>query len=186
MPAVERPVTVDAWLAAIETGDQLVEVVGGALVSKRVGGNPHHYLARRLAEEFERQWRGVTATAPGNWAVETAGDVIVVGRMPDVLVDGDSLLSDPIFLGVPDAVVEVWSPSNTLGEMNDKRREYRTAGLPVLVEAFLTDSGDVHLEWLIQEGGRWATAGLAVGDTQLSIADPRPFTVVPNALLGRR
>ena len=64
--------------------------------------------------------------------------------------------------------------------------ELRTAGLPVLVEAFLTDSGDVHLEWLIQEGGRWATAGLAVGDTQLSIADPRPFTVVPNSLLRRR
>ena len=185
MPAVERPVTVDAWLAAIETGDQLVEVVGGALVSRRVATRITTWLAGWPGSSSGR-WRGVTATAPGNWAVETAGDVIVVGRMPDVLVDGDSLLSDPIFLGVPDAVVEVWSPSNTLGDMNDKRREYRTAGLPVLVEAFLTDSGDVHLEWLIQEGGRWATAGLAVGDTLLSIADPRPFTVVPHSLLRRR
>ena len=149
-----------------------------------VGGNPHHYLARRLAEEFERQWPGVIATAPGNWALQLsdAGEV-VSGRVPDVLVNGSALLTEPVFVGVPQAAVEVWSPGNTLADMNAKRREYRIAGLPVLVEAFLTDADDIHLEWLVQRDGRWVSSAAAIGETTLAVSLPQTFTVVPNGLL---
>lgn len=177
---------VDAWLGAAVQTIGLLEVVNGAFVVKRVGGNPHHYLAGRLAQEFERQWPEAVATAPGNWALEITPDGrVVLGRMPDVLVDGEAVLTESVFLGVPEAVVEVWSPSNTLAEMNDKRREYRAAGLPILVEAFLTEAGDVHLEWLVRREDRWVTAAVAVGTAPLTVRDPRQFTVVPNALLRR-
>lgn len=153
---------------------------------KLVGGNPHHYLARGLAEEFERQWPSVTAVAPGNWALRIEDGRVQSGRVPDVLVDGDALLTEAVFVGVPDAAVEVWSPSNTLAEMNDKRREYRDAGLPVLVEASITDNGDVCLEWLRRRESRWEPVAVAAGEDLLEVGDPRPFRVVPNALLRRQ
>ncbi len=171
------------WLSA---PGQAVEVVGGALVVRRIGGNPHHYVARRLAELFERQWAGCTATAPGTWALERDRDGrVLLGRVPDVLVDGVDLLRTEVFDGVPDAAVEVWSPGNTLAEMNAKRRDYRLAGLPVLVEVFLTDSRDVHVEWLTSDGSCWVSTAVAVGEQRLDIVGPRPFTVVPNELLRR-
>ena len=184
-PTAAQRVTVEAWVEASTSLLERVEVEHGELVVRRVGGNPHHYLARRLAEEFERQWSGVTAVAPGNWALRGQKDLVELGRVPDVLVDGPSLLVDPVFFGTPDAVVEVWSPSNTLGEMNQKRREYRDAGLPVLVEAFVTDSGDVRLEWLLARAGRWVSAGVAAGEQPLQVGEPRAFRVTPNALLRR-
>jgi Uma2 family endonuclease len=185
VPATVGGVSVEAWVQAPTSLLQLVEVVGGEFVVKRVGGNPHHYLARRLAEEFERQWPGTVAVAPGNWGLRVHDGRVQLGRVPDVLVDGDALLTEPVFAGVPDAAVEVWSPSNTLGEMNAKRQEYRDAGLPVLVEAYITDSGDVRLEWLRQGGGRWDTIAVATGDNPLEIPGPRPFRVLPNGLLRR-
>lgn len=179
--------TVEGWLSAMARTDELLEVVDGELEIKRVGGNPHHYIAGRLAAEFEQQWPGVVATAPGQWALAVReSGVLSRGRLPDVLVDGDQLLTEPVFTGIPLAAVEVWSPGNTLGEMNEKRAEYRAAGLPVLLEAFLTDSGDVHLDWLVRRELRWESAGNAVGDTELDVTDPRPFRVVPNLLLRPR
>jgi len=74
---------------------------------------------------------------------------------------------------------------NTLAEMNEKRRHYRLAGLPVLVEVFLTESRDVHLEWLTSDGDRWVSVAVATGEQSLQVADPRPFSVVPNDLLRR-
>lgn len=47
----------------------------------------------------------------GHWALDRDSDGRVqLGHVPDVLVDGDALLIDEAFEGVPDAVVEVWSP----------------------------------------------------------------------------
>lgn len=161
------------------------EIVDGGFVVKRVGGNPHHCVARRLAQAFEEQWAGVVAGAPGNWATgqlgnwaldSTADGRVVLGRIPDVLVDGDRILTDDMFTGVPDAAAEVWSPGNTLAELNAKRSEYRRAGLPVLREAFLTDAGGGH---------RWTTVSAAAGEMPLTVGTPRPFTVAPNDLLRR-
>jgi Uma2 family endonuclease len=111
---------------------------------------------------------------------------VQLGRVPDVLVDGDSVLTDPVFLGVPDLVLEVWSPSNTLGETDDKRRKYRDAGLPVLVEASITDSGEVRLEWLRRGRGHWETVAVAAGEDLLEVGDPHPIQLVPNNLLRRQ
>lgn len=183
-------VSVDAWLSAPVGFLEMVEVVDGAFVIKKVGGNPHHFIATSLLIEFERQW-GVVATAPGNWAVELAPDGSVVrGRIPDVLVDGDELRSVDVYVGVPAAAVEVWSPGNTLREMNEKRGEYREAGLPVLLEAFLSDSGDVHLSWMVNVGSHWSTVVASEGESPLVVparaGGHAAFFVVPNALLRRR
>lgn len=188
LSAPELGVPPDAWVSAAVGFAESVEIVDGEFVVRRLGGNPHHYVARRLAEEFERQWPGVTASAPGNWALRrTADGQILLGRVPDVLIDGDGLVTDEVFTGVPDAVVEVWSPGNTLAEMNTKRGEYRAAGLPVLLEVFLTDSRDVHLEWTTNdEGLRWTSTAVAAGEQPLCVAGPRPFSTVPNDLLRRR
>lgn len=188
MPQLGVPV--DAWLSAPVDFLEMVEVVDGAFVIKKAGGNPHHFIATSLLFEFERQWDAV-ATAPGNWAVELAPDGTVVrGRIPDVLVDGDELRTVDVYVGVPAAAVEVWSPGNTLREMNEKRAEYREAGLPVLVEAFLSDSGDVHLSWMVNLGSHWSTIVASEGEAVLDVpARPdvhRAFSVVPNALLRRR
>ncbi len=67
--------------------------------------------------------------------------------------------------------------------MNRKRREYREAGAPVFLEAYLTDSLDVHLEWQALEDSRWVTIAAAGANTELRVDGPRPFSVVPNALL---
>jgi hypothetical protein len=69
--------------------------------------------------------------------------------------------------------------------MNDKRREYRDAGLPVLVEASITDSGDVRLKWLRRGQGRWETLAVAAGEDPLEVTHPHPFRVLPNHLLRR-
>jgi Uma2 family endonuclease len=179
----------DAWLSAPAGFLELVEVVDGTFVIKKVGGNPHHYISISLVIEFERQW-GAVATAPGNWAVELAPDGGVVrGRIPDVLVDGDELRSVDVYVGVPQAAVEVWSPGNTLREMNEKRGEYRSAGLPVLLEAFLSDSGDVHLDWMVNLGSHWSTVATSEGEAPLEVPElpgvHAAFSVVPNALLRR-
>ena len=177
-------ITVDQWLAAEAGPFERVEIVNGEFVMRRVGGNPHHYVAKRLSEEFERQWPGVIAAPPAQWGLEVMDDgTLVTGRFPDVLVDGESLVTEPIFVGVPQAVVEVWSPSNTLAEMNRKRREYREGGAPVFIEAFLTDTLDVHLEWLAVQDGRWVSVGAASGTSELRVIGERPFSVVPNSLL---
>lgn len=182
-------VPVDVWLSTPTGFGEVLEVVDGAFVSKRIGGNPHHCIAVSLLLEFERQW-GAVATAPGNWAIELAPDGSVVrGRVPDVLVDGDELRTVDVHVGVPAAAVEVWSPGNTLREMNEKRGEYRAAGLPVLLEAFLSDSGDVHLDWMVNLGRHWTTVATSEGDTVLDVP-ARPgvhegFSVVPNSLLRR-
>ncbi|MEZ0166734.1 Uma2 family endonuclease [Kineococcus sp. LSe6-4] len=182
-------VPVDVWLSAPSGFAEVVEVVDGTFVIKKVGGNPHHYLAISLVLEFERQW-GAVATAPGHWGIEMAADGSVVrGRIPDVLVDGDALRSVDVFVGVPAAAVEVWSPSNTLREMNEKRAEYRLAGLPVLLEAFLSDSGDVNLDWMVNRGSHWATTGTGQGDALFTVpatdGGHPAFRVVPNTLLRR-
>ena len=177
--------TVDDWLAAEVGTWEWPEVQDEKLVARPVSGNPHHVIARRLAAEAERQWPSSVATAPGNWVVEARGDgTLQTARIPDLLVGDPSLLTDSAFVGVPDLVAEVWSLGNTLAEMNRKRREYLAAGLPAFLEAFLTEDGDVHLEWLVPSDGRWVTEAVAVGDLPLGVTRPRPFRVVPNALLG--
>jgi len=181
---VAAGITHQQWVDAAVAGDHWVEIVGGEFVVRRVGGNPHHYVATSLARAFEDQWDAV-ACAPGNWSLREADGAVITGRIPDVLVNGPALLRQEVFTGVPEAAVEVWSPGNTLAEMNAKRQEYRAAGLPVLVEATLTDAGEVHLEWYLNSGDRWELAAVAVGDRPLTVDRPRAFSVVPNRLLGR-
>lgn len=107
-------------------------------------------------------------------------------RQPDGPIDGRALAESDEFRGVPDAVVEVWSPRNTLAEMNAKRREYYDAGTPVFVEAYISDLGDVRLDWQVptDRRGIWQTSAAAAGDIPLVIDAPRPFRVIPNELRG--
>ena len=172
------------WVAQPWVDDQRVEVFDGEFVATRIGGNPHHYLASRLAQQIESQWEGVRATAPGLWVLEltTSGDV-AVGRYPDVLVDGDAIVRDPAFRGVPFAVVEVWSPSNTLAEMNQKRGEYLRGLAECMVEAQILSTGTVRIEWFVNAGSHWRVEGAAEGPDPLDVQLPRPFRLIPDSLL---
>ena len=186
MPAKATGITIEDWVNAATGPYERAEISNGEFVFRRVGGNPHHFVAHRLAEEFMRQWPGAIATPPGHWAMElTSEGRVIRGRFPDVLVDGESLITDPVFVGVPHVVVEVWSPENTLAEMNAKRFEYCAAGAQAFLEGFLTDAGEVHLEWQELDGGRWRFVAAARGETELRVEGPRPFSVIPNALLRR-
>lgn len=182
-------VPVETWTSAVAGVGERIEVVDGELVIRKVGGNPHHRIATRLAPAFENQWPGVYAAAPGNWAITLAPDgTVEQGRIPDVLVDGPSSNADPVCTEVPRAAAEVWSPGDTLAEMNEKRSQYLRAGLPVLSEAYSTAEQQVHLERLVNDGQTWRTAGTAGGATALTVPadDAHPgFTVVPDDLLGR-
>jgi Uma2 family endonuclease len=179
-------ITIEDWVNAARGPYERAEISNGEFVFRRVGGNPHHFVAHRLAEEFMRQWPEVIAAPPGHWALEcTSEGRVIRGRFPDVLVDGESLITDPVFVGVPHVVVEVWSPENTLAEMNAKRFEYCAAGAPVFLEGFLTEDGDVHLEWQELDRGRWQFVAAAQGERELRVEGPRPFAVVPNDLLRR-
>jgi Uma2 family endonuclease len=185
-PARRLGVAVDEWLAANERADPgvRVEVVDGEFVIKRLGGNPHHIVACELRNEFIRQWPGTVAAAPCQWTLQSLSDDRVLGaRIPDVLVNGPALKSASVYVGAPDAVVEVWSPTNTLGEMTIKRQEYLEAGAAVFLEAFLTATFDVHLQWYALDHGSWVLRAAAEGARELRIDGPRPFSVVPNALL---
>ena len=186
MPAIATGITIDDWVNAVTGPFERAEISNGEFVLRRVGGNPRHRVAFGLAKEFDRQWPEAVVSAPGQWGLEfdAAGDLIS-GRYPDVLVDGEALNTDPVFVGTPQAVVEVWSPTNTLAEMNAKRSQYSAAGAPVFVEAFLTEGGDVHLEWQELDGGRWRFVAAARGEGELRVGGARPFAVVPNALLRR-
>lgn len=181
---VERGVPLEEWLSQAWIDDTRVEVSGGEFVVTRIGGNPHHYLASRLAQQFELQWSGVRATAPGLWFIEASGSgEVAVGRYPDVLVDGDDLLSSPAYVGQPLAVVEVWSPTNTLGEMNQKRIEYLRGGALCMLEAQVLTGGTVRLEWFVNAGSHWSVEGAAEGPDELVVELPRPFRIVPDVLL---
>jgi len=127
------------------------------------------------------------AGAASSRSLERTGDGrVVLGRVPDVLVGGDDLVAAEVFTGTPDAVVEVWSPGNTLAEMNAKRAEYRLAGLGVLLEVFLTGTRDVHLEWMVaRDRLRWTSLAVAAGEHPLEVGEPAPFRVVPDDLLRR-
>ncbi|WP_205752714.1 Uma2 family endonuclease [Cryptosporangium phraense] len=176
--------SVSEWMAATAGDLEWVEVSDGKFVVKRLGGNPHHIVACELRNEFLRQWPESVAAAPGHWALRAFGeDHVSIARIPDVLVNGPAVRSTSIFAGTPDAVVEVWSPTNTLAEMNVKRREYRDAGAAVFLEAFLTDTFDVHLQWYVLDQGQWVLQAAAEGARELRVEGPRPFTVVPNSLL---
>jgi Uma2 family endonuclease len=185
LPAARRAIAEPAWLAEVARRDQLLEIVGGEFVVRGVPGNQHNWLAVRIAEEFRRQWNAATPV-PGSWVVSGTAAAIRTARIPDVLVLDPAELSAGAYYGSPLAVVEVWSANNTVGEMVEKRREYREAGAQVFVEAFLTDTGDVHLEWLVNAAASWVSHAAAVGRTPLQAREPRPFSVVPNTLLQLR
>lgn len=180
-----RGVPVKVWLAQPWTADTRSEVVDGELVVTRIGGNSHHYLATRLAQQFELQWRGVRATAPGLWLLEsTSSGSVNTGRYPDVLVDGDEIVTLPAYSGHPLAVVEVWSPTNTLAEMNQKRFEYLRGRAACFVEAQVLLTGAVRLEWFLNAGDHWRNLCSVEGQDELVVELPRPFALVPDSLLS--
>lgn len=170
------------WLDQADQHGRAEVVDGLVRLEDTVTANRHNVVADLLAQAFRDQW-GRAAVSPGNWLL--AGDAADVrtARQPDVLVGGAGLLESDAYQGAPDAVVEVWSPSD---EMGAKRREYHDGGAPVFVEAYISDVGDVRLDWQVttDRRGIWRTVAAAAGDSELVVDAPRPFRLVPNDLRG--
>ena len=128
------------------------EVVDGRLVivdeqeRALASDNRHDVVARRLANALEAAW-GLPASAPTRWQLRGREGSVVTGRVPDVLVGDDTFLPPGPFVGHPILVGEVWSPSNTFGEITRKRREYYEAGAQAMVEAWVDDTGTVLMSW---------------------------------------
>lgn len=194
-PVLDRVVPYDEWARAVDTFGW-AEVVDGVLVvraeDQMFRDRRHDRVATRLAAAIEEQW-DVPAAATPVWLLsgdESTGLRRV--REPDVLA-GTGLAGDEPgeFVGTPDMVAEIWSPSNSVGgmvgDMAAKRREYHDAGLPCLVEGFVDDDGTVRLQWYVRVEGAelWRLVGSAAGDRELVVTEPRPFRVVPDHLLKR-
>lgn len=191
-PALRHAVPYREWSMAVE-GSGRAEVVDGRLVVEEgperpvATDNRHDVVAHRLARALEDAW-GVTACAPAAWLIQGDAGGVAQARIPDAMVGGDGLLEPGPFVGEPLLVVEVWSATNTFGEILAKRRTYLQAGAGAMVEAAVDEGGTVSLTWFVRAAGpsRWELHAFAVGAEPLVASLPRPFTVVPDALLARR
>lgn len=187
--SLHQPVTVDAWMAAVDRYG-FAEVVDGRLVivdeqeRASVTDNRHDVVARRLANALEAAW-GLPTSAPARWQLRGREGSVVTGRVPDVLVGDDTFLQPGPFVGHPILVGEVWSPSNTFGEITRKRREYYEAGAQAMVEAWVDDTGTVLMSWFtrVPSPQRWLLHASAAGPTELVVELPRPFRAFPDHLL---
>jgi Uma2 family endonuclease len=187
----DRVVPYEEWARAVDTYGW-AEVVDGVLVvraeDEMFRDRRHDRIATRLAAAIEEQWE-VPAAATPVWLMSgDEAEGLRRVREPDVLAGAGLIGDEPgEFVGTPDVVAEIWSPSNSFGDMTAKRREYHDAGLPCLVEGFVDDDGTVRLQWYVRVDGAelWRLVASAAGDHELVVTEPRPFRVVPDDLLKR-
>lgn len=121
---------------------RLCELIDGVLVEKAMGFR-ESYLALALAailRQFVRQHRlglvvgadGMMRLFPGRVRIPDAA-FVAWDRLP-----GRRVPTEPIPAVAPNLAVEVWSPSNTSGEMALKRQEYFAAGVQLVWEVYPT------------------------------------------------
>jgi Uma2 family endonuclease len=118
--------------------ESIYELVEGTLVEKAMS-----YVESMLAGAILALLRGFVI--PRNLGIITSGDGMMrlfpgLVREPDVAfaswgrIPGRRVPTAPIAGFAPDLAVEVLSPSNTVGEMARKRREYFEAGVRLVWE----------------------------------------------------
>ena len=153
------------------------------MVPFRPTGTPYHYLADRLARLIENQWPGVRAASPLTWLIESnLSGKVITGRFPDILVGDDSVYREAAFTGQPLLVVEVWSPTDTVAEMNGRRLDYLRAPARYLAEVQVLSVGVVRISCFINAVDHWRFIAGAEGPDELVVDVPNRFSVVPNKL----
>lgn len=115
-------------------GEQLYELVDGALVEKPMG-SPEAFLAAELIFFLRTYLRqNDLGYLYGPDGLIRLGQGLV--RSPDVSFfrwgESRKVPHDPIAMETPALVVEVLSPSNTPAEMERKRRDYISAGVELV------------------------------------------------------
>ena len=149
-----KRLTFDEWQALPET-KQRCEVVDGVLTMPPDPLSDHQLIVsrldRRLAAFVENQGLGVVFPVPM--------DVLILReplrtRQPDIFylnfarigVGGTAHLTGLPFIEFPvDLVVEVLSPGNTRGQMEEKLADYRSIGV---LECWLVKTQDLSVEVL--------------------------------------
>jgi Uma2 family endonuclease len=115
-----------------ETGSERYELIDGIPYLMAAPSRQHQKVAGELFRQMSNFLRGKPCEvyiAPIDVRLNhNEGDDTVV--QPDILVVCDkSKLDDKGIKGVPDMVVEVLSPSNTLSEMTRKQTKYLQSGV---------------------------------------------------------
>ena len=148
---------------------RLCEVIDGTLVEKAVSEEASFVAAELIARmlTFARERRLGRVSGPDGRKRMDGGN----SRMPDVaFIQAERLVDGRITPGPdgppPDLAVEVLSPSNTVAEMDRKRREYFASG--------------VTLVWQIDPDTRTASVYTAV---DMVVGVPRDGTLDGGTLL---
>jgi len=142
-------------------GDQRVELVRGEVLEMAPVGIEHAQIVGRLTSWLvtfvEQKHLGIAGTELG---VVLARDPDVV-RAPDISFISATRLPaadrERFFEGAPDLAVEVVSPADKAGEMQQKIREYLAAG--------------ARLVWLADPRSRTLTAYHPSGDAHVYAGD---------------
>ena len=133
MPTRVRLTADDLWRAPAGAG--VCELVDGEIVEMSVPGPRHANVVARVAFRLEERARSLGAgrvLASGGFRMELPWDPERV-RAPDVAFVSAGRLEEGrlparFLQGAPDLAVEVVSPSDTAGEIDQKVRDYLGAG----------------------------------------------------------
>ena len=154
MTTQSKLLTYADYLNGPETKDRK-EIVDGKLIMFSGPFRPHQIVSTRI---FVPIYMLVTEHGLGE-VLYAPMDIIIQReplrvRQPDILFTSNEradILSNRIE-GGPDLVVEILSPSNARGYMQDKLADYASVGVR---ECWMVSIEDRNIEVLRQEGGQW-------------------------------
>jgi Uma2 family endonuclease len=120
--AVGTLVTLEEYLSASYDPDR--EYVDGRLIERNVGTNKHSFLQLNIAMALQAQ--GLRTYVELRFQVKTNRF-----RVPDVLaLAPGQKLREEYLRDTPWIVVEILSPDDRVGDMNEKLRDYFDKGVP--------------------------------------------------------
>lgn len=151
---------------ALEPGGSRIELLDGSLLVRPAPSLSHQRVCMRLAHRLD------TCAPDGAEALEGVNLRVAPGRLliPDVLVtfeQPDDLVCDARLVLL---AAEVVSPSNRGALWQEKRELYAAARVPWYLVVDIDNAGDLNLELLRLEGGRYASQAKVARGEQLEIS----------------
>jgi Uma2 family endonuclease len=177
--AHEGPFTVDDLEAMPDDGNRY-ELIDGMLFVSPAPGRRHQRAVLRLAITLNKR-------CPADMEVLTAPFAVRVSPFtelqPDVLVGRDEDFTDKLLPVAPLLAVEVFSPSSTLNDVNNKRAAYQRLEVP---SYWMVDPEEPKLVvYELNENGVYYKIAEVKGNEAFEARQPFPVRIVPTDLIGR-